>query len=232
MSSSSNSSFEDKDLKFHLPFGCVVAGPSTSGKSTFIRKLIAHSAELIDPPPKSIAYYYGEYTDMVRDLQQLASQESIIVAAGLPSEEQLKQLEKPALVILDDLLYSLNQPTYLADMFSKKAHHLNLGVVFVAQDVFDRKIKVARQNAQYIVLTRAPSSELSIRNLGIQLFPGPGRLYFFLDAYRQATREKYSYLFIDLHPASDPSLRLRTNIFPDDSEPLSIFTPKNGYSNS
>lgn len=224
-------SFTNKDLKLNLPFGCVVAGPSTSGKSTFIKKLIAHSAEMISPPPKTIAYFYGEYSEMVGELQREQSdggKSEIQVASGLPSEEQLKQLEKPALVILDDLLYSLEQPKYLADLFSKKAHHLNMGVVFVAQDVFERKIRVARQNSQYLVLTRAPSSALSIRNLGIQLFPGPGQLKFFLDAYRQATAEKYSYLFVDLHPASDPALRLRTNIFPDDPEPLSIFTPKNG----
>lgn len=223
--------FTNKDLKLNLPFGCVVAGPSTSGKSTFIRKLITHSAEMISPPPRSIVYFYGEYSDMVRELQQQQQQHStapeVQVMSGLPTDEQLKQLQKPALVILDDLLYSLDQPKYLADLFSKKAHHMNMGVVFVAQDVFERKIRVARQNSQYLVLTRAPSSALSIRNLGIQLFPGPGQLKFFLDAYRQATAEKYSYLFVDLHPASDPSLRLRTNIFPDDPEPLSIFTPKN-----
>lgn len=229
MNSPSSTSFDKNDLKLHLPFGSVVAGPSSSGKSTFIKKLIAHSDEMIHPSPKSIAYFYGEYSDMVRELQQQPDDDKAIqIVAGVPTEEQLKQLKKPALVILDDLLYSLDQPTYLADLFSKKAHHLNLGVIFVAQDIFDRKIKVARQNAQYLVLTRAPSSALSIRNLGIQLFPGPGRLHFFLDAYRQATQEKYSYLFIDLHPASDPALRLRTNIFPDDTEPLSIFTPKNG----
>jgi len=223
---SSTPTFSNKEIKLNLPFGCVVAGPSTSGKSTFIRKLIIHSAEMISPPPRSIAYFYGEYSDMVRELQHSTTPE-VQVMAGLPSDDQLKLLEKPALVILDDLLYSLEQPKYLADLFSKKAHHMNMGVVFVAQDVFERKIRVARQNSQYLVLTRAPSSALSIRNLGIQLFPGPGQLKFFLDAYRQATAEKYSYLFVDLHPASNPALRLRTNIFPDDPEPLSIFTPKN-----
>jgi hypothetical protein len=222
-----NPAFSNKELKLNLPFGCVVAGPSTSGKSTFIRKLISHSAEMISPPPRSIAYFYGEYSDMVRELQQHSTSPEVQVLSGLPTDEQLKRLEKPALVILDDLLYTLDQPKYLADLFSKKAHHMNMGVVFVAQDVFERKIRVARQNSQYLVLTRAPSSALSIRNLGIQLFPGQGQLKFFLDAYRQATAEKYSYLFVDLHPASDPSLRLRTNIFPDDPDPLSIFTPKN-----
>jgi hypothetical protein len=218
--------FSSKDIKLKLPFGCVLAGPSTSGKSTFVRRLIKWSSEMCDPPPHSIAYFYGEYNPLVGELQRSGVQ----VCAGAPTEEQLKQLPKPALVILDDLLYSIEQPKYLAELFSKKAHHLNLGVIMVAQDVFDKQIRVVRQNSQYIILTRAPSSALAIRNLGVQLFPGAGQLHFFQDAYRQATRENYSYLFLDLHPASDPALRLRTNIFPDDTEPLTIFTPKNALS--
>ena len=80
----------------------------------------------------------------------------------------------------------------------------------------------------YIVLLRAPNSALAIRNLGVQLFPR--QLDFFMDAYRQATREKYSYLFVDLHPASDPLLRLRTNIFKEDDDYIDhnqiVFIPK------
>jgi len=66
---------------------------------------------------------------------------------------------------------------------------------------------------------------LSVRNIGVQLFPR--QLDYFLDAYRQATRHPYGYLVIDMHASSDPTLRLRTNIFKDDEEKL-IFIPKNG----
>ncbi|KAL3124506.1 hypothetical protein niasHT_009054 [Heterodera trifolii] len=93
-----------------------------------------------------------------------------------------------------------------------------------------RKIKVARLSAQYLVLMRAPNSLLSIRNIGVQLFPR--QLDFFLDAYRKATARPYGYLLIDMHAASDPSLRLRTNIFKDEQqgedEGTVVFIPKNG----
>ncbi|KAL3112851.1 hypothetical protein niasHT_019177 [Heterodera trifolii] len=76
---------------------------------------------------------------------------------------------------------------------------------------------------------RAPNSLLSIRNIGVQLFPR--QLDFFLDAYRQATARPYGYLLIDMHASSDPSLRLRTNIFKDEQEEdegIVVFIPKNG----
>jgi hypothetical protein len=215
-------SFLNKDLKLFIPFGCVIAGPSTSGKSTIVQKIIQQADQIIEPSPRSIAYFYGEYNSLVPLLQKIGVQ----VKAGVPSEDDIKLLEKPSLLILDDLLYSV-ESKYLSELFTKKAHHLNFGIIFIAQDIFDKKLKTARQNSQYIFLTRAPSSALSIRNLGVQLFPGPGRLAFFLDAYRQATREKYSYLFIDLHPASDPILRLRNNILGEE-ELASVYLPKNG----
>uniref|UniRef100_A0A914LBI4 Uncharacterized protein n=1 Tax=Meloidogyne incognita TaxID=6306 RepID=A0A914LBI4_MELIC len=55
---------------------------------------------------------------------------------------------------------------------------------------------------------RSPNSVLSVRNIGVQLFPR--KLDYFLDAYRQATDKPYGYLVIDMHASSDPGLRLRT----------------------
>lgn len=225
--------FDNKDLKLHLPFGCLISGPSSSGKSTFIYKLIDQANMLIEPSPKSILYCFGEYTPMINALHRRAETAVLQVHAGVPSDNVIQALPKPALVILDDLLYSIDD-RYLAELFTKKSHHQNFGIVLVSQELFHRKLRVVRQNSMYIVLLRAPNAALAIRNLGVQLFPR--QLDFFIDAYRQATREKYSYLFIDLHPASDPALRLRTNIFTtlgnddDDKQqnPLIIFLPKSG----
>lgn len=94
----------------------------------------------------------------------------------------------------------------------------------MSQNLFEKKIKVARQNAQYLVLMRSPNSALSVRNIGVQLFPG--RLNYFLSAYRQATDRAYGYLLIDMHTSSDNLLRLRTNIFKE--EETIIFIPKDG----
>jgi len=210
----------NKELKFKLPFGMILAGPSSSGKSTFLLKFIAGSNELIDPSPKSILYCFGEMNNIVPLLQK----SGVGVFAGVPPEELIKKYPKPLLLILDDLLLSINEK-YLSELFNKKSHHQNFSIIFVTQNLFDPKIKVARQNSQYIIVMRSPNSMLSVRNIGVQLFPR--QLDYFLDAYRQATKHPYGYLVIDMHASSDPTLRLRTNIFKDDEEKL-IFIPKNG----
>ena len=212
-------SFSHNELNFKLPFGMLIAGPSSSGKSTFLLKFIAQSLELIHPPPKSILYCFGEMSEAVPALQKIG----VNVYSGVPPEELIKTQPKPLLLILDDLLFSIDEK-YLSELFTKKSHHQNFAIVFITQNLFEKKIKVARQNAQYIVLMRSPNSALAVRNIGVQLFPK--QLDYFLDAYRQATNMPYGYLLLDMHASSDSALRLRTNIFKDDEK--IIFTPKNG----
>nr|CAD2177926.1 unnamed protein product [Meloidogyne enterolobii]CAD2193640.1 unnamed protein product [Meloidogyne enterolobii]CAD2204596.1 unnamed protein product [Meloidogyne enterolobii]CAD2205141.1 unnamed protein product [Meloidogyne enterolobii] len=212
-------SFTNKELYFKLPFGMILSGPSSSGKSSFLLKFIADSQDLIEPQPKSVLYCFGEMNDNIPILQK----SGVNVYAGVPPEELIKSYSKPLLLILDDLLLSIDEK-YLSELFTKKSHHQNFAIVFVTQNLFEKKIKVARQNAQYIVLMRSPNSALSVRNIGVQLFPR--QLEYFLDAYKQATNEPYGYLLIDLHASSDPALRLRTLIFKDDEEKI-IFISKN-----
>jgi hypothetical protein len=210
--------FSNKDLKLKLPFGMVLSGPSSSGKSTFLLRFIAEAHDLIEPKPANILYCYGEMSSLVPVLQK----SGIGVFAGVPPEELIKRQAKPLLLILDDLLLSIDEK-YLSQLFTAKSHHQNFAVVFVTQNLFDKKIRIARQNSQYIVLMRSPNAALSIRNVGAQLF-GP-QLPFFLDSYKQATAEPYGYLLIDMHAASDHALRLRTQIFSDEEHV--IFLPKN-----
>ena len=200
-----------KDLKLKLPFGMVISGPSSSGKTTFLLKFLKGRDLLIDPTPKSVLYCYGQFNDSIPILQNMG----VRVHRGPPTDELLSVMSKPMLLILDDLLTIIDEKS-LSELFIKKAHHMNMGVIFITQNLFEKKIKVARINSQYIVLMSAPNAALQIRNLGVQLFPK--NLGYFLNAYKDATSTPYGYLFLDLHPASNPLLRIRTKIFKDDDE--------------
>lgn len=211
--------FSESDLKFRLPFGMVIAGPSSSGKSTFLLKFLSEADGLVEPTPKAILYCYGEYNEGIGLLQR----SGVNICFGVPNEEQLKQQPKPFILVLDDLMLNIEEK-FLSELFTQKSHHQHFSVILVLQDLFDKKVKVARLNSQYIILMRAPNSALSIRNLGVQLFPR--QLDYFLQSYRDATAKRYGYLLLDLHAASDPLLRLRTNIFAEDEEKI-IYIPKN-----
>ena len=107
-------------------------------------------------------------------------------------------------------------------IFTRGSHHWNMSIVFVTQHMFTKEIRIARNNAHYLVCLRNPAGQLQLRNLAAQIYPG--QVGFMLNAYKSATENNYGYLVIDLHPASSEILRLRTNIFPPHF-PV-IFVPK------
>jgi Ni2+-binding GTPase involved in maturation of urease and hydrogenase len=48
-------SINSDELKIKIPSGCVVSGPSCSGKTELVLKILKHAEELFDPPPKAIS---------------------------------------------------------------------------------------------------------------------------------------------------------------------------------
>uniref|UniRef100_A0A914H413 AAA+ ATPase domain-containing protein n=1 Tax=Globodera rostochiensis TaxID=31243 RepID=A0A914H413_GLORO len=210
----------ERELKFPIPCGIIVSGPSSSGKTQLVLRLLSCAYEMFEPPPKAIVWAYGEYSAQIPELER----QGIIVHAGAPSDEMLNKLPKPFLIVYDDLMGEIDAKK-LADLYTKKSHHNNFAVMFLTQNLFDKAIRVPRSNAQYIFLMRAPNDMLSIRNLATQIFPREQG--FLIDAYKQACAEPYGYLLVTLHANTNNILRLRTNIFPEDDEKI-IFVSKNG----
>lgn len=209
----------ETETKFRLPFSLIIGGSSTSGKSTLMLKIVENRAKMIEPAPAETVYCYTEYQDYVPKLELLG----VTCYPSPPDDDLIDRLKRPALLILDDCMNAVSE-RFLTDLFTRKVHHRQLGVIYTTQCLFEKNLRIARSNAHYILLTRAPSAQLSIRSLGSQLFPK--QVQFFLDAYRLATESvPYGYLLITLHPAADSRLRLRTNIMPGEIQ--CVFIPKN-----
>ena len=216
--------FSPKELALKLPFSLILAGPSGSGKTSFLLKFLSQANDLVDPPPTGgILYCYGQFNPIIPKLQKAG----VTVYAGLPPEEYLKRFATggvPFLCIFDDLMLHADE-TYVIKLFTVLAHHLNMGMIFVVQHLFHPRLRIAKQNAQYIIVMRSPHN-LALRNLATQIFPK--RLEYFLQSYQSATSVPWGYLLIDLHPSSPSTglLRLRTGLFKDDEK--TIFIPKSG----
>jgi hypothetical protein len=63
-------SFGTMDVSLKHPFTCTVAGPTTSGKTQFVLRMIRHANKLIHPPPERILYCYGEFQPSFIELPQ------------------------------------------------------------------------------------------------------------------------------------------------------------------
>ena len=201
------SDVEDEQFKFKLPFTAIIGGPQSSGKTTFLLKLIIFIKSMVTPEPAQIVYCYGEYNKSIPEFVK----HGVIPHHGIPSESFLNQSKKPLLLILDDLMLEMDK-RYLDHLFTVKSHHRNIGVIFVVQNLFEKNIKTARDNSQYLILMRSPSSARQIRDIGSSLFPTKTRK--FMEIYDMATADLYGYLLIDTHASTHRDHMLRTDIFP------------------
>lgn len=208
-------SFSEKELKLRIPSGIMIGGSCQSGKTGFVMKLLSNVNHLMDPIPKKILYCYGQFGNHIKELEK----NEIQTHSGIPPDDLLEKQPRPFLLILDDLMDTVDEK-WLTSVYTKKSHHMQFGVIFICQNLFDKKLHTARVNSQYLVLTNSPNNLLGVRTLASQIFPG--RTADFFEAYNQITKFPYGYLLIDLHYLTPPKLRLRTNIFPD--ELTSVYT--------
>ena len=177
-----------------------VVGPTCCGKTQFIFKLIDNVDCMTDPPPNRIVYCYGEYQQSFRKYSNVEFRQGL-------SNTNDSDGSEPVLLVIDDLMQETDET--VANLFTKGSHHRNVSVVFLAQNLFPKN-KFARTmslNAHYIVLFKNPRDASQFANLARQMYPKQWQ--FAVEAYKDATREPYSYLLLDLRPERTRSVFLQ-----------------------
>ncbi|KAL3094604.1 hypothetical protein niasHT_028307 [Heterodera trifolii] len=237
---------------FVHPFTMCVSGCTGSGKTKWVLRLLANLDALVGPAHiDGVLYCFGEVNEDVLRLQQLESVGNtpmtttstngikknsssnsssggnrwVRVCHALPDEEGVKRAASECngrlLLVLDDLMVGMRAP-FLDTLFTRGSHNWGVSVVLITQHLFIRELRIARNNAHYLVLLRNPSGALQIRSLGVQLFPGA--LRHFLEAYDDATTDPFGYLLVDMHPTTRPQMRLKTHIYP--GELTVVYAPR------
>jgi hypothetical protein len=193
-----------------------VAGPTSSGKTWFVFKLIKHVDDMITPPPEKIIYCYGEFQPSFLEFKTVEFNE------GLPNAERFDGRQR-ILLIIDDLMNEIDQN--VSNIFTKLSHHRNVSVIFISQNLFHKNkfVRTINLNTHYIVLFKNPRDAGQVAVLARQMYPGKSK--FVVEAFEDATKEPYGYLLIDLRPETDDRYRIRTKIFPDDDIQY-VYIPK------
>jgi len=207
---------------FAHPFTGIVSGSTKSGKTEWTKKLIQHANALIHPNVEEVLWCYGEWQDSYRDL---AANPHVRLIEGLPDLEELKGgCHTRRLLVLDDLMHEACKTDSVSQLFTKGSHHWNLSCLFLVQSLFfSPALRTIRLNSHIICLMRNPADKSQVLNLARQLYPGNNK--HLLEAYKEATEQKYGYLLVDLSPEVDERLRLRTRVFPGETH--TVFVSKN-----
>ena len=196
-------------LVFNHPFTLTIAGPTSSGKTHWVKKLVKNIDTLIKPTPQEVVWCYGEYQNSYIEMQTWPN---FTFCEGFPDLEVLKSNKSVRkLLIIDDLMHAKKQDK-LSEIYTKASHHWNLSVINLVQNLFYGGLRTSRINSHYLCLLKNPSDQLAISTLAKQLYPKNSK--HFIEAYTNATLQPYSYLLVDLHQLTDESFRLRTKVFP------------------
>lgn len=204
-----------KDYRMHVfqhPFSAMVVGPSHSGKTHFVKRVIEEGRHLISEEPRKVLWYYGQYQTAYADM--LRSRDDIEFHSGLPENfDDILELPGPKLLIIDDLMDEAMRSEQVSKLFTRGSHHADLSVIALVQNIFHSgtKQRDISLNTTYLVLFKTIRDRSQIYKLGYQMFPT--NMKFFKSAFEMATKPAYGYLFCDLAPCTNDEERLSTNIF-------------------
>ena len=202
-------------VRVQHPTTIIVSGPTGSGKTFFVVRLI--NSSLIQPPPERMwwlySYWQSVYEELGKDVKFVHARGPESAAAVTRILGEMKPEERN-LLVLDDQMGSLGDSTELASLFTEGSHHLNLTVIYLVQNLFNKgksQITVSR-NTHYFILFKNPRDTSQVSCLMQQL--AKGKVQSMVKIFEDATGQPFSYLYIDCHPNYDKDLRYCTNIFP------------------
>ena len=201
------SSKQENAFVFRHPFTMLLAGPTSCGKTTWMKHLLQQAESMITPPPEKILWFYKRWQPAYTDLQETVPH--IEFVQGI---EQWNPDGQPTLYIYDDLMKDTTKNVDVCEMYTEGSHHCNLSVICLLQNLYHhgKENRTINLNTQYIVLFKNPRDQQQVAHLARQMYPNNSQS--FLDAFRYATKEPYGYLLVDLKQDTADEDRLRTNI--------------------
>lgn len=212
--------------QFKHPFTCMVAGPTSSGKTVLVRRFLKNFNVCICNLPKpcnilNVLWCHGQWQESYK--VPISANVKVTYVEGLPEEDYLISF-KPHVIVIDDLMNELGKNEKIANLFTKGSHHQNISIFFIVQNIF-HKAPVTRTvslNSHYFVLMKNPRDRSQIRHLASQTHTGNTK--FLVDAYNHATTSPFSYIRVDNTQDTPDNLRVLRRLTPEETA-NKVFSP-------
>ena len=208
-----NSQLLSYDIRLKENFKLFISGPSRCGKTFFVAELLENIENFAKVPPTTIIYVYKVWQpkfDEMRSLVHVFLEDCDSVVAKI----QEKATGQPILVVFDDLINSKSLVD-IATLFTVDGRHMNMSIVFLTQRMFvnNEHFRQISQNCDYFAIFKNPRNSSEIRTLAQQLTPGSLDL---IDIYMEATKDPFSYLFINLTQECQSQVKYLSKLFDSD----------------
>src|SRR6267154_4896864 len=182
--------FDSKYLKLRHPFTSIVSGPTGSGKTILIRRILSNWKYALhfdnyDFAELKVLWIYGQYQELYKTP---ISNVNVTYSEFLPELEEIKQ-RNYKLIIFDDLMEEMSKNESMSKLFTRVSHHMNISVIFIVQNYFlqTKYMRTISLNTQYIILLANFRDQNQIAILGNQLFKEKSKS--FRMAYLDATKK-------------------------------------------
>lgn len=201
----------EEGFTFKTPSSILVVGPSNSGKTTFVKRLLLETLDLFQTRPSRVVYCYGLWQPMFQDLKA----QGVTFHEGIPQESDLKRWfgkARGGVMIMDDLMADGGDDKTVLNIFTQHSHHMNITVLYLCQDLFPKGkyAKTISRNAQYIIVFKNPRDQVAIRTLILQMYPT--RWKEVLEQYSKVTERPFGYFVFDVHPATPDNCRMVSHL--------------------
>ena len=192
----------------------TIAGPSQSGKSTLVERIVKQKDEIFTKPISKVFWYCSfPPSNKIEDVTYLV---------GFPNDIN-ERIVPDCLVVIDDFMQELSNSSSLTSVMTKAVHHLPMTLIFITQNLFQKsnENKTRRLNTNYMIIFKSPQDKTQVDYLGRQMYPEDKN--FLKLAYDDATKQPYSYLMIDSNQDTPDEVRVRTNIAKDGE--ITVYVP-------
>lgn len=198
------------DLRLIENFKIFVGGPSRCGKTFFVVDFIQNLKSISKIPPTNIIYVYKVWQPKYDEIRKLIT---VFIQEQEDLLEKIKEhlSDQPSLIVFDDLINSKSLKN-IAQLFVVDGRHLSMSLIFLSQRLFvnDEYFRQISGNCDYFCVFKNPRKVNEVRELAKQLTPGTLEL---LNIYALATKEPYSYLFINLTQECPDTLKYTSHLF-------------------
>lgn len=210
-------------MKLSTPFRLFIAGPSESGKTTWLINLIKWRAQLIDKPFSRICLCYSTWQPAYEKLRQIAP-DTVFIDGMPPLGNDFWSSIENSLLVLDDLAGELFKEAKIAKLVTVDSHHRNISVCLISQNLFPqgKKSREISLNMTYLNIFKSPRDLSQINYIARQIDPHNWKSI--TETYQNIIEKNpHQSLFIDLSIKTPRELLLRSYTFENNTPNMAVY---------